>query len=279
MAKKKMIWWKAALATLLFASAVYTVFYHHKVFTRYYYKAYRLMRRLGRKSAGMPVRSVPFPSGYGIHGVDVSHYQEDINWGNLRTVSTEGDTIEFTFAFMKATEGSWAEDPAFDANWEDAHAHHITCGAYHYFLPDKDPQKQAENFISSVNLKSGDLPPVIDIEQTRGLSKTDLVRSLKVMAAVLEQHYGIKPIIYSNINFIEDYLSDDFTDYYFWVAHYYQEDLAISQEINWLFWQHNNHATLFGDDHEVDVNVFNGNIVEFHNQLLQSGSTGRQQGR
>ena len=76
---------------------------------------------------------------------------------------------------------------------------------------------------------------------------------------------------YSNISFIEDYLSDDFPDYYFWVAHYYQDDLNISSEINWLFWQHNDHAMLFGYDQGVDVNVFNGNIIEFRSILVQSG--------
>ena len=172
---------------------------------------------------------------------------------------------------MKATEGTWKEDRTFDDNWEDAHAHHITSGAYHYFLPDKDAKKQAENYISSVTLKEGDLPPVIDIEDTRGCTKQQIVDGVKTMASLLEIRYGTKPIIYSNISFIEDYLSDDFPDYYFWVAHYYQDDLNISSEINWLFWQHNDHAMLFGYDQGVDVNVFNGNIIEFRSILVQSG--------
>jgi GH25 family lysozyme M1 (1,4-beta-N-acetylmuramidase) len=62
--------------------------------------------------------------------------------------------------------------PSFAGNWEDAHEHHIFCGAYHYFLPDKDAKKQAENFISSVTLHQGDLPPVIDIEDTRVQTQT-----------------------------------------------------------------------------------------------------------
>ena len=271
MSKKKRKYWKAILASLLFVAVIYTIFYHHKQITRYYYKAYRLYKRGHHKSSTDSIESISFPDGYDIHGIDISHYQEDINWDNLKTTSTEGDTIRFTFAFMKATEGQWKEDRAFESNWEDAHDHHLFCGAYHYFLPDKDAKRQAENFISSVTLHIGDMPPAIDIEDTRGMSKQQIVDGVKTMALILEARYGIKPIIYSNISFIEDYLSDDFSDYYFWVAHYYQDDLDISQEIHWLFWQHNDRAMLFGDDQKVDANIFNGNMIEFRNILLQNG--------
>jgi lysozyme len=271
MAKKKIKWWRAIGVTLLFVVAIYSMFYYHKQITRYYFKAYRLYKRNHHKPSTKSFESVPFPEAYNIHGIDISHYQEDINWDKLQTTSTEGDTITFTFAFIKATEGPWKEDRAFEGNWEDAHDHHIICGAYHYFLPDKDAKKQAENFISSVTLQTGDLPPVIDIEDTRGRSKQEIVEGVKTMATLLELKYGTKPIIYSNINFIEDYLSDDFPDYYFWVAHFYQDELNISKEVNWLFWQHNDRAMLFGDDQKVDVNVFNGNMIEFQNILVQSG--------
>lgn len=276
MAKKKLNWWKAAIFTLLFTAVIFTSLYYHKQLTRYYYKIYRLCKRSLHKPHSDSFASIPFPAGYNIHGIDVSHYQEDLNWGHLKSLSTDGDTIPFTFAFIKATEGTWKEDRNFDDNWEDAHEQHIICGAYHYFLADKDARKQAENFTASVKLKAGDLPPVIDIEDTRGMSKQQIVEGVHTMADLLELHYGTKPIIYSNISFIEDYLSDDFTDYYFWVAHYYQDELNIAEEVNWLFWQHSDKAMLFGCDQEVDVNVFNGNMVDFRSILIQGGPNFRQ---
>jgi lysozyme len=273
MAKKKQhtAWWKALVATLLFCAVAFTVVHYHKQLTRYYYKAYRLYKRYKHHNSGAKIESIPFPDGYGIHGIDISHYQEYINWDNLRTRSDMGDTIAFSFVYMKATEGVWKEDVAFDANWDDAHDHHITCGAYHYFLPDKDVQRQAKNFISSVTLRTGDLPPVIDIEETRGKSKQEIVTAVKTMSDLLQAQYGVKPILYSNISFIEDYLSDDFPDHYFWVAHYYEEQLEISDEIKWLFWQHSDRAMLFNSDQHVDVNVFNGNQIELRNILVEVG--------
>ena len=271
MAKKNIKWWKTVVASLLFVAGIYAAFYYHKPLTRYGYKVYRVYRRYRRKPPQDNFEAIDFPMGYGIHGIDISRYQVDFNWDNLRTRTPEGDTIHFTFVFMKATQGLWAEDPSFAGNWEDAHDKHVFCGAYHYFLPDKDAKKQAENFISSVKLHEGDLPPVIDIEDTRGKSKQEIVTGVKTMAQLLEIKYGTKPIIYSNISFIEDYLSDDFPDYYFWVAHFYEDDLQISDEIHWLFWQHSDKAMLLGYDQHVDVNVFNGNIIELRNILVQEG--------
>ena len=92
MAKKKIKWWKAIAATLLFVVAIYSVFYYHKQITRYYFKAYRLYKRTHRKAPTKSFESVPFPEAYNIHGIDISHYQEDINWDRLQTSSTEPGT-------------------------------------------------------------------------------------------------------------------------------------------------------------------------------------------
>ena len=142
-----MKWWRALTASLLFVAVVFTVFYYHKQVTRYYYKAYRFYKRYNHKPTSGPPQAVPFPENYNIHGLDISRYQEYINWDNLRTLSNQGDTISFSFVFMKATQGTWREDPTFDGNWDDAHTHHLFCGAYHYYMADQDARRQADNYI------------------------------------------------------------------------------------------------------------------------------------
>ena len=37
-------------------------------------------------------------------------------------------------------------------------------GAYHFYIPGTDALKQADFFIRTVKLDSGDLPPVLDVE-------------------------------------------------------------------------------------------------------------------
>jgi lysozyme len=88
------------------------------------------------------------------------------------------------------------------------------------------------------------------------------------MLLVIEQHYNMKPIIYSNRNFIEDYLAEDFPEYTFWIAHYYEQDLNID-ECEWKFWQHTDKASLLSTGAKIDANVFKGSIGDLRALLLK----------
>jgi lysozyme len=79
-------------------------------------------------------------------------------------------------------------------------------GAYHFFLATKDGREQAENFISMVDLEEGDLPPVVDIEQTYGVNPAILKKELKEWLEVIEYYYKAKPIIYTGVDFYSRYL-------------------------------------------------------------------------
>ena len=242
--------------------------YFHKPIIKYSFRAYRWYARKHNKGKISPA---DFPMQYEVHGIDVSHYQPDIDWEHLASIATNGDTVRFQFVFIKATEGAWWEDELFAEHWENAKDNHIIRGAYHYFLPNKDAKKQAKNFIESVDLEKGDLPPVIDIEETKGMSKEAIVKAVKDYAIVIEQRYNVKPIIYSNRNFIEDYLAEDFPDYTFWIAHYYEQDLNID-ECEWRFWQHTDKASLLSTGAKIDANVFNGNQKELNALLIKDKS-------
>ncbi len=192
-----------------------------------------------------------------------------IDWEKLKAIDQLGDTVQFRFAFIKATEGLLIEDVMFDEHWEDAKDHNITRGAYHYFLPDRSPKVQAANFMTSVKLKKGDLPPVVDVEEKRGKTKQEIVKALKEFLPVIERKYKVKPIIYSNLHFIEDYLADDFKDYPFWIAHYYQADMTPIDSIRFLFWQHSDKSDLLGINGNTDANIFTGTEREFQRLLLK----------
>jgi lysozyme len=250
------ILWLLAFILLLYAG------YKNKKYVR------RAYRYLSHRYIKTNFRPSDFPDGYDIHGIDLSHYQDEVDWDKLRAIDQYGDTIPFRFAFIKATEGLLIEDGMFDEHWEDAKDHNITRGAYHYFLPDRNARVQAANFISSVKLKPGDLPPVVDIEELRGKSKTELVAALTDFITELQLHYKVKPIIYSNVNFIEDYLADDFKQYPFWIAHYYRNELVADDSVQCLFWQHTDKADLLGIKGTVDANVFNGREDDFNKLLL-----------
>lgn len=257
------------LLRLLFCTvAVLFLVYFHKPLIRFGYIAYRQLNE-EKYSVNLIPGRIDAPGNYTIHGIDVSRWQSEVNWEKLHALNLEGDTLPMTFAFIKATEGILWEDPMFNDNWKNAREASVSRGAYHYFKPNKSPELQAKNFISSVNLKAGDLPPVLDVEETGNKSRKDLVTSIKTYLQTIEAHYHCKPIIYSNINFIETYLAEDFSDYQFWVANYYTEKLVASPDIKWMFWQYHDRGKISGCNVCVDMNVFKGTQAEFRKMLVQ----------
>ncbi|RYD71514.1 MAG: glycoside hydrolase family 25 protein [Sphingobacteriales bacterium] len=213
-----------------------------------------------------PAFGIPMPTNYAIHGIDVSRYQKTIGWRLLKEMQVDG--IKIDFVFMKATEGISGVDKQFSRNWAMAEKHEVIRGAYHFFIPGKSGKQQAENFIKTVRLKKGDLPPVLDVEQTYGVKKDALQKQVMEWVTIVEKKYGVKPIIYTNASFYETLLSGTFDTYPLWVAHYLQKERPrISRK--WHFWQHSETGRVNGIDAFVDFNVFNGNSIEFENLLIQ----------
>ena len=110
--------------------------------------------------------------GYEVHGIDISHYQSTVRWDS---VAAQG----ISFAFVKATEGRQHTDSLFCRNWEQIQHYGIKRGAYHFFRPSIDGEIQARNFIQSVDMSYGDLPPVLDIETDEDLPREVVIRQLK----------------------------------------------------------------------------------------------------
>lgn len=201
---------------------------------------------------------IRIPSGYKLHGIDVSKWQSKIDWKRVKDMKV--GSVAFSFAFIKATEGSWRSDKQFAANWENVRRHGLIRGAYHFFLPQINPRVQAANFIRVVTLKSGDLPPVIDVEESNGMSIEQVRKGTKTFMDILEKHYGVKPILYTNRDFYKRYFADqpDFKPYILWIAHYHVEELSMPDDAKWHFWQHSDEGHVNGINEKVDFNVFYG---------------------
>lgn len=224
-----------------------------------------LIRR--SKFVTYPEFGIAIPQNYSIHGIDVSKYQQLISWESVKAMKVRN--VELSFAFIKATEGIGNADKHFKRNWRKCREAGMTRGAYHFFLATKDGKMQAENFINRVDLETGDLPPVLDVEQTYGVSPTVLKREVKEWLQVVEVHYGVKPIIYTNVDFYQRQLGSQFDDYPLWIAHYLQpERPRISRD--WSFWQHSETGRVNGILSRVDFNVFNGDSTEFVKLLYKA---------
>lgn len=209
---------------------------------------------------------IPIPTNYSLHGIDVSRYQQIINWEAVKAMNVQETKIHF--AFIKATEGNDNVDFYFKRNWRKAKEAEMIRGAYHFFIASKDGTMQARNFINKVKLQSGDLPPVLDVEQTNGVSKAVLQQRVKAFLYAAELAYGVKPVIYTNADFYKAYLSEEFDDYPLWVAHYLRpSEPRINRD--WHFWQHSERGKVNGISGKVDFNVFNGDSTDFAKLLMK----------
>ena len=249
-------WLRNVLA--IFIIAIFSgAFYYF--FIRPY--AYRWKPCYGLKAYGICV-----PCCYDVHGIDVSHYQGDIDWLELMQSRLTDYPIEFVF--MKATEGGDHGDDTFARNFSEAGKHGFIRGAYHFFSPKTHPLKQADFFIRTVKLAPGDLPPVLDVEVTGKKTKKELQQNIKRWLDRVEAHYGVKPILYTSYKFKTRYLDDSiFNTYPYWIAHYYVD--SVKYEGKWHFWQHSDVGTVPGIDEDVDLNVFNGSLEELKKMTIK----------
>ncbi len=251
------VWLRITISAIILLTVVF-VFYFF--FVKPY--AYRWKPCYGLKAYGVCV-----PCCYDTHGIDISHHQGRINWASLVAQNNQS-VFPIEFMFIKATEGGDHSDRYFTDNFEAAKNHGFIRGAYHFFSPNTDPIKQADFFINSVELTSGDLPPVLDIELLgKNTSKELSAKALKWLDRV-ESHYGVKPIIYTSYKFKEKHLSDEaFNQYPYWIAHYYVD--SVRYEGKWNFWQHTDVGIVPGIEHDVDLNVFKGTIEDLRSFTIK----------
>ena len=207
------------------------------------------------------------PKGYTVHGIDVSHHQGTIDWELLRNSATIDD-YPVAFAFIKATEGSDIVDSQFKKNIAQARKYGIMCGAYHFYRTTTPAKQQAEHFIRNVELQPGDLPPVLDVEiHPQGISAEDFRQGILEWLARVEQHYGVRPILYTYHSFRQQYMNDPVFDLYpYWIAHYYVD--SVRYKGAWAFWQHSDSGQLPGIKEKVDLNIFNGTYDDLQHMAI-----------
>lgn len=198
---------------------------------------------------------------YTVHGIDVSHHQSYINWEKVAS----HDDFKVKFCFMKATEGASHKDTQFKNYWVKSKEAKLVRGAYHFYSHSSSPQAQANHYISMVKLEAGDLAPVLDFEtESSSVSIYQTRKNLLRWLATVENHYKIKPIIYTNSHIYQKYIKGYFDDYKFWIADYNVSDIAHKMtDKNVLIWQYTERGRVSGISTHVDVNAFLGQERDF----------------
>ncbi len=207
----------------------------------------------------------PFPHDFPIHGIDVSKYQGDIDWTQVKASGVQ-------FAYIKATEGGDHIDEKFQQNWRDAKAAGLARGAYHFVYWCRPWHEEMRHFINVVPNERDALPPVLDVEATpeskkckRRLERGPAVAEIREMLRAMERHYGKKPVIYTTVDFYEHILSpNELEDYPIWIRSTKYSPHVRYGSRNWHFWQFQSDARIPGIVGNVDRNAFKGD----HKQWL-----------
>jgi len=163
--------------------------------------------------------------------VDVSHWQGGMDWQEAKAAGV-------THAYIKVSE-SESVDPQFAANWQGAKDAGIQRGGYHYLRNHRSAVDQAMFFLEMLGDDRGELPPVLDVEDTEAPVDEGEVQ---VWLGLVEGPAGPKPIIYTAKWFWDQHVgnTDWAADYDLWVANYTNADepQLPNDWDSWWLWQY-----------------------------------------
>jgi lysozyme len=208
-------------------------------------------------------------------GPDVSRWQHGapLSWS---AVKASGQS----FAFIKATEGAAYTNPYFASDWAGTRDAGLLHGAYHFARPSVGSGvSQARRFIAVAGnaQAAGDLPPVLDLEQSGGLTPTQLSTWAQQFLEETRRLTGRTPIVYTYPNFWRTSMAGTraFTSYPLWIASYTSASTPVMPAWSrWAFWQYSSTSTVPGVAGKADMNRFNGSLTELR-QLANIAPTAK----
>lgn len=183
-------------------------------------------------------------------GIDVSHWQGEIDFGKVASTSTK-------FVIIKATQGTGYVDPKFAQNKSRARAAGLLVGYYH-FADGGDAKKEAQHFVNKVgDIKAGELL-VLDWE----IGHVDPVGWSKTFLDEVTRIAGFKPLFYTNSARLYQYNWSPVIggNYGLWVAQYGLNLPIVSGSPRiggWPFyalWQYTSRGSVNGINGYVDMN-------------------------
>jgi GH25 family lysozyme M1 (1,4-beta-N-acetylmuramidase) len=218
---------------------------------------------LGAVAGPVAHASTPTPT-----GIDISRWQHPnghgIDWSAVRGAG-------HSFAIIKATESNNYTNPYFASDTAGARSVGMMVGAYDFARPSRpvaaDAAAEARYFVGAIGSthQAGTLPPVLDMEQSGGLSSAELIAWTHTWLDTVTALTGRMPIVYTYKNFWSTNMAgtSEFGAYPLWLA-YYSSTLGglVGNWPTWAMWQYSSSGSVPGISGSVDMNRFNGSLAD-----------------
>ncbi len=198
---------------------------------------------------------------YSLCGIDVSYYQGDIDWQQVRDAGIEFAIIRAGFRGY-GEEGSLNEDPFYRKNISGAKEAGLLVGVYFFSqaLNEEEAAEEADFLLSLIDGVELDLPPAYDEEIIRSsAARTDNVTSdqfnLNALAFCRRlNEAGYESMLYANLIW-EAFVYDLslFPDTAIWYSDY---EALPQTPYHFDFWQYKEDGEVPGIEGKVDMNIW-----------------------
>lgn len=159
-----------------------------------------------------------------IQGVDISNAGQgnSVDWAAVKAAGT-------AFAYIKASQGTYFNDPSFGRNVLEAETNGIVWGAYLYWDPTVDAKAQVQRFSALYGRWApGELPPMLDVEKDgwandgSHLTPAQLIQHVTTCLLEMERMCGKRPGVYTYPDFWRTRMGNTnaFAAYPLWLAAY-----------------------------------------------------------
>lgn len=226
-------------------------------------------------------------------GIDVSSYQgssDSLGPTNINWAQVKGDGT-VSFAWAKATQGTYYIDADFVYNEVNAKANGVLIGAYHFADPVSDPgtsgaDSEASYFLAEagpyIQANGSYMVPMLDAEISSPGTQSAVSAWINewcqdIVNNSATRGIALKPIVYTYQSWAADYINGPVTQWPLWMASPNGQSpqtgapTATTPWSTWTMWQYGE-VTITGVEGAVDADVFNGTIGTLTN-LIVGGSS------
>lgn len=192
-------------------------------------------------------------------GIDVSEWQDEINWQQVKDAGVEFAMIRV--GWRGSEQGVLVEDICAQANYAGAAAVGIKVGAYFFSqaISVEEATEEANYMLNLIKDWNIEMPVVYDWEfisaesRTGNMDPRTLTDCTKAFCDIVADA-GYQPMVYFNMNHsYENIYIRELTDYPFWLARY---DTVLNYPYKIDMWQYTETGSVPGISTNVDINLY-----------------------